>query len=61
MGGFHSREDGVFVFLSFYLVLLTIVVFDWDFLINGVCYLRFKWDSSINRWCFGLFYLLLIP
>ena len=60
MGGFHSREDGVFVFLSFFMVLLTTGCFDWDFLVNGICYLRCKCDILIYRCGFGLFYLLLI-
>jgi hypothetical protein len=52
--------DGVSVFLSFLMVVLTSCCFDWDFLVNGICYLRCKWDILIYRWCFGLFYLLLI-
>ena len=60
LGGFHSQEDGVFVSLSFFMVVLTSCCFDWDFLVNGICYLRCKWDILIYRWCFGLFYLLLI-
>jgi hypothetical protein len=30
------------------------------FLINGICYVRCKWDILICRWWFGLFFLLLI-
>ncbi len=60
MGGFHSREDGVFLFFFFLWCYCLLVAFDWKFLVNGICYLRCKWDISIYRWCFGLFYLLLI-
>ncbi len=47
----------LFPFLGLYWLF---VAFDWNFLDNGICYLRCKWDILIYRWCFGLFYLLLI-
>ncbi len=42
--------DGVSVFLSFLVGVLTSCCFDWDFLVNGICYLRCRWDISIYRW-----------
>ncbi len=52
--------DGVSVSFSFLMVVLTSFCFDWDFLVNGICYLRCKCDILIYRCGFGLFYLLLI-
>ncbi len=51
--------DGVSVPLSFLMVVLTSCWFDWDFLVNGFCYLRCKRGISIYRWCFGFLFLFL--
>ena len=49
------------LFLShFLMVLLSPCWFDRGFLVSWICFSGCKWDISINRWCFSLFYLLLI-
>ncbi len=57
---FTAERTGCLFPFPFLWCCWLLVSFDWNLLVNGVCYLRCKRDILIYRWCLDLFYLLLI-
>ena len=55
-----ERTGCSFSFLSYGGTDFLLLCLGFFFFVNGICFLRCKRDILIYRWCFDLFYLLLI-